>query len=241
MVDWVSGKRPYILGHRGASHDAPENTLRAFSLAMEQNADGIELDVQLTRDGGLIVYHDTHLKPETGRQGRIADLTTAELQALDVGSGQHMPTLDEVFATLGSEALYNVEIKDWSLRDKGTETAVAACIHAHNLARQCHVSSFNPQSLRRIRLHLTPATSTGILREPGLLRFSHHLVRSEADHPHYSMIDAAYVAWARQRGYRIYTWTVDDPAVAQRLARLGVDGIITNKPAFIRTILTPDA
>ncbi len=241
MADWIGGQRPYILGHRGASHDARENTLAAFALALAQGADGIELDVQLTRDGGLIVYHDAHLKPETGRQGRIASLTTAELQALDLGDGQHMPTLDQVFATLGPQALYNVEIKDWTWPgQKAGElvaTAVADCIHTHNLARQCHVSSFNPFCLRRIRRHLTPTTSTGILREAGLWRFGHLLTPSEADHPHHSMIDARYMAWARRRGWRVYTWTVDDPAEAQRLARLGVDGIITNKPAVIRAAL----
>lgn len=234
MADWVSGQRPYILGHRGASHDAPENTLAAFTLALAQGADGIELDVQLSKDGALVVYHDTRLKPETGRQERIADVLLAELKKLHVGQGQKIPTLDEVFEALGPAALYNVEIKDWSLWDKGTETAVADCIQSHNLQSQCHVSSFNPFAIRRVRRHLARSTSTGILRQKGLLRFSYLFTSSEADHPHHTMIDEQYMAWARQRGYQVHTWTVNDPAEAQRLARLGVDGIITNKPAVIR-------
>ncbi len=234
MVDWASGKRPFILGHRGASLDAPENTLAAFALALEQGADGVELDVQLSKDGVLVVYHDMRLHPETGRSERIADMTLAELKKLHVGEGQEIPTLDEVFEALGPVALYNVEIKDWSLWDKGTETAVADRIQSHNLQSQCHVSSFNPFSLRRTRRHLTRSTSTGILRQEGLLRYSYLFTPSEADHPHHTMINEQYMAWARQRGYQVHTWTVDDPAEAQRLARLGVDGIITNKPAVIR-------
>ena len=234
MVDWVSGQRPYILGHRGASVDAPENTVAAFVLALDQGADGIELDVQLSQDGVLVIYHDMRLHPETGCDERIADMTLAELKALDMGEGQEIPTLDEVFEALGPAALYNVEIKDWRLWDGGTETAVADRIQSHNLERQCHISSFNPFSVRRAHRHLTRSTSSGILRQPGILRFSYLFTHSEADHPQHSMIDETYMAWARKRGYQVHTWTVDDPAEAQRLAKLGVDGIITNKPALIR-------
>jgi glycerophosphoryl diester phosphodiesterase len=236
VADWVSGQRPYILGHRGASHHAPENSVAAFALALEQGADGVELDVQLCKDGVPVVYHDTYLKAENGRATPIANLTLAALKQLNIGAGQQIPTLDEVFATFGRTMLYNVEIKDWHVRDKGTETAVFHCIHTHNLHTQCHISSFNPFSLRRFR-RLTHNISSGILREKGMLRYSYLLTPSEADHPHHSMIDAPYMAWARQRHYQVYTWTVDDPTTAQRLAQLGVDGIITNKPALIRQAL----
>ena len=233
MVDWVSGKRPYILGHRGASADAPENTIAAFVLALEQGADGIELDVQFSKDGVLVIYHDMRLDPKMGRSERIADLILAELKALDAGEGLEIPTLDEVFEALGPTALYNVEIKDWRLWDGGTETAVADRIQSHNLERQCHISSFNPFSVRRARRHLTRSSSTGILRQKGVLKFSYLFTPSDADHPQHSMIDETYMAWARRHGYQVHTWTVDDPAEAQRLAQLGVDGIITNKPAVI--------
>lgn len=236
-MDWLSATRPLVLGHRGASADAPENTLAAFALAREQGADGVELDVHLSADGWPVVIHDDQVERTTNGKGRVSGLTVAELQTLDAGAGQSVPTLDEVFEMLGPGFLYNVEIKTSGWRDTGIEAAVADRIEAYHLANQAVVSSFSALVVRRARRHLSQTTPVALIRDRPLSKYGHWLARAEADHPHYSLVDEAYMAWARQRGYRVHVWTVDDVAEAHRLARLGVHAIITNQPKLIRESL----
>lgn len=235
-MDWFTAEKPLIIGHRGASADAPENTLTAFALALEQGADGVELDVQLSADGWPVVCHDFRVDRMTNGTGLVSQLTVAQLRELDAGEGEGIPTLDEVFELLGPGALYNVELKNWDWRDKGLETAVADRIQSHNLERQVLVSSFNPFALRRARRHLTRSTPLAMIRERGWLQYSYLLASGEADHPHSSFVNESYMAWARRHGYRVHVWTVDDPAEAQRLVQLGVHGLITNKPKLMRSV-----
>ena len=237
MMDWSSAQRPLIIGHRGASADAPENTLAAFALAQAQGADGIEFDVQLSADGWPVIIHDANLARTTNGQGRVQDHTLAQLQALDAGQGQPIPTLDELFETLGPNFLYNVELKTAALRDTGLAAAVADRIQAHHLERQTVVSSFNPLAVRWARRHLTQSTWVAHLSYKPGLTVKYRLSPSQAIHPHYRMVDAAYMAWTKKMGWRVHVWTVDDPAEAQRLADLGVHGIITNKPRLLRETL----
>ncbi len=164
-------------------------------------------------------------------------MTLAQLKALDLGQGQTVPTLDELFEMLGPATLYNIEIKDFSIRDRGLETAVAERVAAHHLESQVLISSFNPLAVRRANHVFSKATPVGLLREAGFLQYSYLIAPAPADHPHYTMVNANYMAWVKKRGQRVNVWTVDDPAEAQRLTALGVDAIITNKPAFLRTSL----
>ena len=104
--------KPKIIAHRGASGHAPENTMAAFRLAMEQHADGIELDVMLSKDGHVVVIHDATVNRTTNGTGRVSALTLAELQTLDAGNGEHIPTLEEVLETFGDQWVINVELKN---------------------------------------------------------------------------------------------------------------------------------
>lgn len=235
MNAWSSGwKRPFIIGHRGASADAPENTLAAFTLAKQQGADGIEFDVQLSADGHLVILHDSKLERTTNGRGRVQDFTLAELKTLDAGEGQPIPTLDELFETFGTNFLYNVELKTAALRDNGLETAVANCVQSHNLGRQTIVSSFNPMAVRFARRYLPQnAWVAHLSYKPGF-KFKHSLIPVQAVHPYRKMVNASYMAWAKKGGWYVNVWTVDDPEEAKKLADLGVHGIITNKPSLIR-------
>ena len=237
MVDWSAGQRPFVIGHRGASADAPENTLSAFALAQAQGADGIEFDVQLSADGWPVVIHDGKLERTTNGHGSVQQFTLAHLQELDAGEGQSIPTLDEVFETLGPHFLYNVELKTAALRDTGLAAAVADRIQAHSVERQTVVSSFNPLVMRYARRHLTQSTWVAHLSYKSAFKFKHSLIPVQAVHPYYRMVDADYMAWAKKHGWRVHVWTVDDPAEAQRLAGLGVHALITNKPKFIQGVL----
>jgi glycerophosphoryl diester phosphodiesterase len=238
-VDWHSAQKPLIIGHRGASASMPENTLAAFALAAEEGADGVELDVRLSADGVVVVIHDATVDRTTNGTGQVSRLTSQAIHALDAGQDQTIPTLDEVFLTFGPSLLYNVELKDFGVTDNGLVAAVADRIAAYHLENQVVVSSFNPLSVRRARRELSRTTMVGLLWERGPRWLRHLGVRAEADHPHFSLVDEAYVVWAREQSLRIHVWTVDDPLEAERLANLGVDAIITNYPQRIREALRP--
>lgn len=236
------------IAHRGASKIAPPNTLAAFARAAELGADGIEFDVHLSADGVPVVIHDFTVDATTDGHGRVADLTLAQLKALDAGSsfdpafvGERIPTLEEVLDAVEDRLLLNVELKSTSIRDNGLERAVLAQIERHRASDRVLISSFNPFSLRRVRRR-APHIPLGLLYAPDLplpLRraWLAFLAPHEARHPEHTMIDAQYMAWARRRGYRVYTWTVDEPDEMRRLIALGVDGIITNVPDVLRSVL----
>lgn len=236
-MNWESVNTPLIFAHRGASHDAPENTLAAFGLAVAQKADGIELDVQLSADGWPVVIHDFTVDRTTDGSGKVADLSLADLQALTIEGNEKIPTLDEVFESFGPQFVYNIEIKDMSLRNHGLEAAIADRIEAYHLEDSVIVSSFNPFSLKRFRKSAPSRIPRALLRDRGLVRFSSILNDGEGDNPHYSLVDERYMAWAGRRRYKIIAWTVDDPDEALRLATLGVHGLITNKPGLLRSAL----
>ncbi|MDT8305801.1 MAG: glycerophosphodiester phosphodiesterase family protein [Anaerolineae bacterium] len=236
-MDWYAAETPLVVGHRGASASMPENTLAAFALAAEEGAHGVELDVRLAADGTVMVIHDATVDRTTNGTGRVRDLPAAEIQALDAGEGQTVATLDDVFLAFGPSLLYNVELKDFAVTDRGLVIAVADRIAAYHLENHVVVSSFNPLAVRRARRQLPKTTMVGLLWERGPRWLRHLGVQVEADHPHFSLVDQAYIAWARERQLRIHVWTVDDPAEAGRLAHLGVHAIITNYPQRIREAL----
>jgi glycerophosphoryl diester phosphodiesterase len=244
-LDAMYKERTLVFGHRGASAYAPMNTLPAFEKAAQLGADGVELDTHLTRDGEAIVLHDFTVDHTTDGSGLVRDMTLAQVKELDAGSkfgeqfrGTRIPTLMEVFEAIGDKLYINVEIKSESAETDGVEQVVADLIARYNLQKRVIVSSFNPLALRRFR-DILPEVPIGFLYVPdspveNLMTDLPH----EARHPHYSMVDADYMAWARQHGYRVNTWTVNDPAKAAELYKFGVDGIITDKPDVIREALT---
>lgn len=236
------------IAHRGASAVAPPNTLAAFERAAVLGADGIEFDVHLSVDGVPVVIHDFTVDGTTDGSGRVADMSLAQLKALDAGSrfapafvGERIPTLQEVLEAVGDRLLLNVELKSLSLRDEGLERAVVDLIEQHGLSDNVLLSSFNPLSLRRAK-RIAPHILAGLLYAPGLplpLRraWFAFLAPHEVRHPEHTMVNARTMAWARRHGYGVNTWTVDDPAEMRRLAGLGVGGIITNRPDVLRQVL----
>jgi glycerophosphoryl diester phosphodiesterase len=226
--------RPLVFGHRGASAYAPMNTLPAFELAMTQGADGVELDVWLSKDGHLVIIHDSTVDHTTDGTGYVWDKSLADLKALDASHtfptyrGARIPTLDEVFEAVGRLLLVNVEIKWAEGALPGVEQAVAECIRRHALEDRVIVSSFEPKILSVFR-KIMPAVAAGYLFEPStplLLSGTHY----DALHPHHSQIEAATAKAWRERGYRLNTWTVNDPARALELRELRVDTVITDAP-----------
>jgi glycerophosphoryl diester phosphodiesterase len=243
-----TAQRTLNIAHRGASAAAPPNTLAAFDVAVQLGADGIEFDVRLCADGVPVVIHNGTVDATTDGSGAVADMTLSELKRLDAGSwfdpafaGERIPALTEVLEALGGRMLLNVELKGGSLLNDRLERAVANAIEVYDLAEHVHLSSFNPLILRRLQGH-APHLSTGLLcTSPAWLKAA--IGRAVAPqglaalHPHHTLVDEGYVHWARQHGYRIYVWTVDDPTEMRRLIRAGVDGIITNVPDVLHGVL----
>jgi glycerophosphoryl diester phosphodiesterase len=234
--------------HRGASHDAPENTLAAFRLAREMGADGVELDVQLSKDGEAVVIHDFTVDATTDGQGAVRGKTLAELKELDAGAwfdvrfaGQRIPTLQEVIVEVGHQLLLNIELKAKVFGSADLVAEVVRLIEDHNLVHRTIVSSFNPFALWRVK-RLNRRIAIGLLHSFNLPA---HPLRAlllpladpDALHPEKHLVNQEYMGWAKERDYRVNVWTVDEPAEMERLIALGVDGIITNRPDVLRRVL----
>jgi len=240
--------RTLNFAHRGASTAAPENTLSAFRLARDMGADGIELDVQLSRDGTAVVLHDATVDRTTNGSGAVADLTLVELKALDAGigfssdfAGERIPTLAEVFEAVGQDLLLNLELKAMGSEPSGLEDETLSLIGRYGMENRVLISSFNPLALQRVRrAHplLPLALLYGLsLPEAERERWVQDLRPLAALHPEHHLVDAAHLAWARGHHCAVNTWTVDKPEEMRRLLALGVEGIITNRPDLLGDIL----
>ena len=171
-LDKIYQGRTLVFGHRGANAYAPMNTLPSFELAVKQGADGVELDVQLSKDGQLIVLHDFTVDHSTDGQGYARDMTLAQLRELDAGikfseefRGTQIPTLDEVFEAIGDKLYVNVEIKSETEGTDGVEQKTVDCIAQYSMEARVIVSSFNPLALRRFRA-IMPDVPIGYLYAP---------------------------------------------------------------------------
>jgi glycerophosphoryl diester phosphodiesterase len=232
---------PLILAHRGASAHAPENTLAAFTLAMEQGADGIELDVKLTADGQVVVIHDATVDRTTGVQGRVKDLTLDELRSLEAGTffsekfkGEKIPTLEEVFDAVGKHAFINVELTNYnSPRDHLVEM-VCMLVKKFGVQKSVLFSSFFASNLGRARSYL-PEVPAGLLALGGPLgawarSFGFAFGKYDALHPNLKDTTHEQVQRVHRLKKRIHVWTVNSEKDMRRMFGWGVDGIITDDP-----------
>lgn len=228
---------PKIYAHRGASGDAPENTIAAFQLALEQGADGIELDVTLTKDGQIVVIHDDTIDRTTTGEGNVRNLTLTQLQSFDAGQGERIPTLEEVFDRFGRKFLINIELKSVLNIFNALPIKVAQLVDAYHLSEYVLISSFNPFSL--IRFHRRcPEAKVGLLTLPNMSdKWIWRLFNFNALHPHHIDVDLAFVEKAHQNDREVNVWTVDSPEEIKRLLSINVDGIITNYPLRAREVL----
>lgn len=234
-----------VWAHRGASAHAPENTMPAFELALEQGADGFELDVQSTRDDAVVVVHDETLERATDGHGWVADHSLDDLKKLDASAGRdgfagaRIPTLGEVFALVaGTDAVVNVELKNSAMRYRGLEERVLAVVAEHGMAGRVILSSFNHDSLRLLTM-LDDEVRLGVLYEQRLWKpwnYAHRL-GAHALHPSLAVTRRTVVARAHEAGLGVHVWTVDAPRDLERMAGFGVDAVVTNRPDVARAVL----
>lgn len=230
-----------IWAHRGASVDAPENTLAAFRAAVEQDADGVELDVQLTADGHVVVCHDETLDRTTDGTGPLKDRTLAELQALDAGAGERVPTLAQVLELLAPTRLeINVELKNSVEPYPGLQAATLAVVRHAGMADRVWYSSFAHETLPPLRA-LEPTARLGLLvsrARSGKVAAAATAMGAAAVHPRGDrLLIPGWAAAVRRAGLALHVWTVDSPLLARRAAALGVDAVITNRPGELRAAL----
>ena len=224
---------PLVIGHRGAMGHCPENTLLSFERAAELGADWVELDVHLSRDGGLVVIHDETLDRTTSGSGRVADHTLEELQQLDAGQGQRIPTLDEALSWAGHRGVgVDIEVK------QAPPAAVLDAVLRCGMLECVLVSSFDHPLIRDVKA-LEARISTGVLyahRPIDPVRLATEAGASMLL-PQWSYVVAEDVRAAHAAGLSVGTWATSDASVLRALIEAGVDAIATNHPDVLRRIL----
>ncbi len=233
--------RPLIFAHRGARTQAPENTLAAFRLAFEQGADGIELDVRLSADGEIVVFHDETLQRITAVDGRVNQRTLAELKSLDAGAhfspefrGERIPTLREVLTSFDRRLFYDIELTDYLDPFGPLAERVVHLIREFRLEEQVVITSFNPAALRKVR-RIAPELACGLIAlsgAKGALQRSliGRLLSRQMIVPNHSDVDQLFILREHRRRRKVITWTVNSAEEIRRLADWEVDGIISDQP-----------
>ncbi|MDO4268413.1 MAG: glycerophosphodiester phosphodiesterase [Eubacteriales bacterium] len=230
-----------ITAHRGSSKSAPENTMAAVLAAMDEMADSVEVDVQMTSDGVVVLGHDASLKRVAGVNRSIGSMTWEELSGLDVGSwfdsrfaGETIPTLESVLNACRGKLSLNIEIKnmgpDSSLPDK-----VTGLILDSGMEEQCVVTSTSLNYLKRVK-ELGPQLRTGYIISAAYGNFYSNeavdFISIRSSFVNYSLVSSVHA-----QGKGVYAWTVNSKSEMERLVLLGVDGIITDRPVLAREII----
>lgn len=212
-MDWIA--------HRGAPRERVENTLEGFRLALDRGADGVELDVHCTADGMVVVHHDFDVlgKP-------LVDTTWADVSRLELGGGARIPSLEAVLREVAERATVYIELKG-----RGIEAAALAVATRHGRRYAFH--SFDHDSIGRLA-RIAPHSRRGILLDrglsdaPGIMTRSLQRTGARDVWPHWTLVDAPFMAAARELSARVIAWTVNSPDTARALVDLGVDGICTD-------------
>ena len=252
---------PTNFAHRGASLRAPENTLEAFRLAARSGAGGLELDVHMTSDGGIVVIHDDSVDRTTEGTGLVRRMTLQELQSLDAGyrftpdggiayphrgQGVRVPELGEVLRHFPGHKV-NIDIKE---EQPGVEVALLETIEGADAGNRVLVVSEMPAVVERIRELSGNAISTGAsrqeigdfyrlsrLRLEFLVRPPYDALQVPVEYGGREVVTPRFLKAAHDRGVRVDVWTIDDPDEMRRLLDLGVDVIMTNRPEVLEGVL----
>ena len=254
--DW-----PKNVAHRGASALAPENTLEAFRLGVEAGASGLELDVHMTRDGGVVVIHDPTVDRTTDGTGAVAEMTLGDLRRLDAGyrfsqdggssypyrgAGVRVPTLAELYETF-PEACLNIELKEAQpgieeavlrvVRSAGAQERTLVVSNRHGVVRRFRRLSGGEISTGASRREITQFYSLSRGRLEWLRRPDYDALQVPVEHRGIEVVTQRFVEAAHRRGVRVDVWTINDPDEMRRLLDLGVDTIMTDRPADLARLL----
>ncbi|MFE6685371.1 glycerophosphodiester phosphodiesterase [Streptomyces sp. NPDC057743] len=257
------GHPPVVVGHRGAAAYAPENTLASVDAAHRRRITWVENDVQRTKDGELVVLHDTSLARTTNAKKvfpdrspwNVGDFTLREVKKLDAGSwygarfkGVRVPTLEEYLDEVEHNGqrllmeLKNPELYPGIERQALRELRDEGWLNSSHLTRRLIVQSFNADAIKKVH-RMNPAIKTGFLGSPSVADLSKYAAYCDQINPPHTAVTPHYVTAVHHlkgphhRRLELYTWTVDDAKSTVRAAGLGVDGVISNKPDVARKAL----
>jgi glycerophosphoryl diester phosphodiesterase len=236
--------RPLGIAHRGASKEAPENTLAAFRRALEAGAAAVECDVQRTRDGRLVVIHDQTVDRTTNGRGPVVCLTFDECRRLDAGAwfdpafaGERVPSLDDVLDLVRDRALLLLEIKHGPIFYEGIEAQIAGALRRHRMDAAALVMSFDHASVRQMR-DAAPDVATAIIYRARLVDPVAAARAADADAlcPEWRLVtnDVAAAAHAERLG--VFPWTIDDEEAMRRCLAAGVDGVTSNDVGLLARV-----
>lgn len=227
--------------HRGSLTEAPENTLASMQKALNHKPKAIELDVQLTKDGHLVVIHDHKFtRFNKNITGLIKDFTLEEIKQIDVGSsfsskftGETLATLEETLELIPRDILINVEIKNIPVIYEGIEKKVLDVLKAYNRLENIVISSFDHEALKKIQ-QLNANIPLGLLFYYRILepwKYAQNTgLQLASVHPLYTTIDQQFIDQFKELDLRIYPFTVDDMTIYKQLLEMGVDGVFSNNP-----------
>jgi len=233
-----------------ANTEAPtfENTIAAFELAVQHGADAVELDAKLTSDDHVVVFHDQTLDRTTDGMGKVNEISFADLRKLDAGysyavqfKGEKIPTLDEVFESVGKRIIVNVELTNYKSLQDGLVVEVARIVKRHQMENRVLFSSFYPGNLVKIR-KLLPETPVGLLCFPGMMgllarSFLFRDISPGIIHPYLKDVNTSLVEREKRNRRRVHVWTVNDETDIRRMLELKVDGIFTDDPRKVLKLL----
>ncbi len=235
MVDSVE-----IIAHRGAAGKAPENTIASIRQAIEDKADWVEIDVQETKDGEVVVIHDSDFMKISGVQTKLWDGTLEELRQIDIGSwydpsfsAERIPTLEEVLLEAKGKAKVLIELKYYG-HDEQLEQRVVDIVEKVGMAESVALMSLKPDGIKKARA-LRPDWETGILLSKAIGDISKMDVDFLAINM--GMMKSNFVKRAHKAGKKVYIWTANDPVSMTSMISLGVDGIITDEPEMAQNVL----
>ncbi|WP_433855824.1 glycerophosphodiester phosphodiesterase [Streptomyces kronopolitis] len=261
------GHPPVTVAHRGAASYAPENTLASIDAAARLGFEWVENDVQRTKDGELVILHDSSLARTTNVEqvfpGRspwnVSDFTLREIEKLDAGSwfgakfkGEQVPTLEDYMDEVEhNDQSLLMELKSPELypgieRETLRELRSEGWLNSAHLKDRLVIQSFNADAIKTVHT-LQPEVRTGYLGNPSVADLPKYAKYCDQINPVHTVVTRDYVAAVHglkgphRRPLDLYTWTVDDPATAVKVAGLGVDGIISNKPDVVRAAVGGDA
>jgi len=236
----VRSNKTAVVAHRGASGYAPENTLAAFSKAINMGADYVELDVQLTLDEKVVVIHDPTLERTTNFIGKVSDFTLAELTKADAGSwfsesfrNERIPTLKQVLDVVKGHLQLNIEIKN--IDNNFTIVNKVIDILNEKKFQNVFISSFSRDVIELIK-EIDPSIQTGYLFEYKLLK---HVFEGNWEFlcASHLLVNREFFKKARDYGKRLFVWTVNKNHEMEKMIEVGVDGIITNYPDILKKML----
>jgi glycerophosphoryl diester phosphodiesterase len=236
--------RPLVIAHRGSSGERPENTLPAFERAIEDQADMIETDLHLSRDGVIVIHHDADLE-RLGVDGEIRDHLASELRAMNAAPGaeisQRLPSLLDILDGFADRMQFNLELKV-SKDDspyEGLEELVLEAVEERGLMPRMLFSSFYDPVLERLRARSATARIALLISPRGFRAIMERAARlsAEAINPDIRLVTKDLVEQAHQAGLCVYPYTANDRGEMSRLLDCGVDGIITNHPARLHALL----